>query len=193
MSTLNPSVPQAMELLTRRRSVKAHTLQPPAPTEAEVLQILTAAARVSDHGKLFPWRFIRIWGAARERMGQILVDIARKKGPLSPDRETAETSRFLRAPLIIAVVSHISHERPIPEWEQILSSGAVCQNMLLATHALGYAAVWLTEWYAYDADVLTELGLTKEERIAGFIYIGTPSEIPLERARPDIAAITTDF
>lgn len=193
MSTLNPSVPQAMALLTHRRSVKAHTLQAPGPTDPQITQILTAAARVPDHGKLFPWRFIRISGAGRDRLGQILVEAARKKGPQSPERENAEAGRFLRAPLVIAVVSRISHDRPIPEWEQILSAGAVCQNMLLACHALGYAAVWLTEWYAYDGDVLTELGLTKGERIAGFIYIGTPSEEPLERARPDIDAITTDY
>ena len=98
-----------------------------------------------------------------------------------------EENRFMRVPLVIAVVSTASPENPkVPEWEQILSAGAVCQNMLLAANAMGFAGQWLTEWYAYDADILSALNLSKSERIAGFIYIGTAAKLPSERGRPDL-------
>lgn len=193
MSTLNPIVPQVMSLLLHRKSVKPQTMAGPGPDDAEVTQILTAAARVPDHGKLFPWRFIRFTGEARQRAGMVLVTTLEKRGTLSPERRKLEADRFLRAPETIAVVSRTRSDLPIPEWEQILSAGAVCQNLILAAHALGFVATWLTEWYAYDAEVLNEFGLEAGERIAGFICIGRMSTLPEDRPRPDLTEIVSRY
>ncbi|MGB8603316.1 MAG: nitroreductase [Rhizomicrobium sp.] len=193
MSNLNPHIPQTLDLLLRRKSVKPQTMTGPGPDEAQMTQILTAATRVPDHGKLAPWRFIRFCGDARGRFGQVLVDTLQARGPLSPDRQSQEAARFLRAPEIVGVISHPRSDVPVPEWEQILSAGAVCQNLILAAHALGYVATWLTEWYAYDREILQKLGLDQSERIAGFIFIGRMSEMPQDRPRPDLATIVSHY
>lgn len=193
MSALNPLVPQAMDLLLHRKSVKPQTMTGPGPDETQITQILTAAARVPDHGKLFPWRFIRFTGEARQRAGQALVETLQKRGPLSAERRQQEAERFLRAPETIAVVSRTRSDLPIPEWEQILSAGAVCQNLILAAHALGFVATWLTEWYAYDAEVLKAFGLEPAERIAGFICIGRMSTPPEDRPRPDLSQTVSRY
>lgn len=180
---------QALQLLQTRRSAK--TMTEPAPSPAEIETLLAIAARVPDHGKLAPWRFIVFEGEARARFGRLLVEIRRDEA-LSEPRQAAEAARLTRAPLVVAVVSRIRRDVPIPEWEQILSAGAVCQNLLLGAHALGYAGLWLTEWYAYDRRVLTALGLTDDERIAGFVHIGSgaPRE---DRPRPNLADIVTRY
>lgn len=189
----NLPAPETMRLLLTRRSAKAKAMEGPGPSEAEIAQILAAAARVPDHGKLFPWRFVLIEGEARARLGRMLVEILRESESVTPEREAQEANRFTRAPLVVAVVSRARSGQAIPEWEQILSAGAVCQNLLVAAHALGYVATWLTEWCAYDPRVLARLGLGASERMAGFIHIGHSSTPLEERARPDPARIVSRF
>ena len=161
----------------------------PGP-DAEALEaILTTAARVPDHRKLAPWRFIVIAGEARERLGRVLRQRFEADNPgLPEDRYRFEAERFLRAPTVVAVVSSpVDCPKGTPEWEQVLSAGAVCLNLLLAAQSRGFAAQWLTEWYAYDAEFLAELGLDEREKVAGFMYLGTAQEAPSERPRPVLA------
>jgi nitroreductase len=194
-NSLNKHVPQTMDLLLSRRSGSAKTMTGPGPNDAQLQTILQAAARAPDHGKLFPWRFIVFSGDARKRMGDLLADslVKSETAPVSDERLQMERTRFLRAPVIVAVVSRVREAIPIPEWEQILSAGAVCQNMLLAAHAEGFVANWITEWPAYNALVKERLGLKPGERIAGFVYIGTTA-VPLEeRVRPVLDEIVAYF
>jgi len=164
----------------------------PGPDEAELRRILQAAARVPDHGKLFPWRFVVFRGDGRARMGALLARLAAEDG--AKEKSIArEKARFLRAPVVVGVISRVQPGIKIPEWEQMLSAGAVCQTMLIAAHALGYVANWLTEWCAYDARVASALGLQAGERIAGFVYIGTSAVKLEERPRPDMNEIVTWF
>jgi nitroreductase len=166
----------------------------PGPAAGELDCILQAAARVPDHGKLAPWRFIVFEGDARLQMGDILVQCVREDDPsVGEERLNMERKRFCRAPVVIGVVSRVREAIPIPEWEQTLSAGACCQTLVLAAHAMGYVANWITEWCAYHPRVRERIGLRCGERVAGFIYVGRPS-IPLEeRARPDIASLVTRF
>jgi len=182
-----------IDFLSRRRSVKPDKLSAPAPTAAELETILTIASRVPDHKKLAPWRFIVIEGDARPRLGEVVVEacIATEKEPPSHVRLDTERGRFLRAPMVIAVVSRVTPHRSAPEWEQVLSAGAACLNLCLAANALGYGTSWISEWVAYNQAIGAALGLGENERIAGFIYVGTPSERPEERERPALADIVT--
>jgi len=191
---LNAPAPDAIELLLTRRSGSAKAMIGPGPNEAELHRILSAATRVPDHGKLFPWRLIIFQGDSRSRFGELLAASLREGEPgASPEWLETERQRFLRAPVVVAVVSRVREGIPIPEWEQILSAGAACQTMLIAAHALGFVANWITEWPAYHPTVKERLGLKSGERIAGFIYIGKPA-IPLEeRVRPDLDKLITRF
>ncbi len=179
--------------LSRRRSVKPDRLAAPGPSAAELDTILAIASRVPDHKKLAPWRFIVIEGEGRARLGQILADacLAVEKEPPSHIRLEAERNRLMRAPTVIAVISRITPPRSAPEWEQILSAGAPCLNLCLAANALGYGTSWITEWIAYNKTVGAALGLAENERVAGFIYVGTPAERPDDRERPALADIVT--
>ena len=181
-------------MLRLRRSCPADMLGGPGP-DAETLEaILTIAARVPDHRRVTPYRFIVFADEARARFGGVLKDAFLANEPDAEARRVDyEEQRFLRAPVVVAVVSSIDPAHRTPEWEQVLSAGAVCQNMLLAASAHGFAAQWLTEWYAYDANVIAALGLGEHERIAGFVYLGTAREDPKERARADLKAITAHF
>jgi nitroreductase len=181
-----------LQLLHTRRSVVARNLGEPGPDAVQLENILRAGLRVPDHGKLAPWRFIVIQGAARGALGEHLVTAYRKNVESDAAAARIEFARntFTRAPVVIAVISRVSACK-IPAWEQILSSGAVCQNMLLAACAQGFAAQWITEWYAYDADAKAALGLDPEENIAGFIYIGSATEPPQERPRPGLADVVS--
>jgi nitroreductase len=190
---LNRPAPEALELLLSRRSGSAKAMTGPGPSPDELATILKAAARVPDHGKLFPWRFIIFEGEARVRMGKLMVEALCETEKVTEERAVTEAARFLRAPVVVAVVSRTREAIPIPEWEQILSAGAVCQTLLIAAHALGYVANWLTEWCAYHPAVKEKLGLKPGERIAGFIYIGNSAEALEERVRPDMAKIVTRF
>jgi nitroreductase len=183
----------AIDLLLSRRSGSAKTMTGPGPDAEELRTILRAAARVPDHGKLFPWRFIVFESEARARMGALLVECLKETETVTPERASLEAGRFLRAPVVVGVVSRVRSAIPIPEWEQQLSSGAVCQTMLIAAHALGFVANWITEWCAYHPLVQERLGLKPGERIAGFIYIGKSAVALEERPRPDMDKIVTRF
>ena len=194
MPLLNQPSPGTLDLLLSRRSGSAKAMTAPGPSPAQVNVLLKAASRVPDHGKLFPWRFIVFAGDARERMGALLAECLLASEPqATPERLEQERGRFLRAPVVIGVVSRVREAIPIPEWEQILSAGAVCQTLLIAAHAMGFVANWITEWGAYHPLVKDRLGLKSGERIAGFVYIGT-SAVPLEeRVRPKLDALVTHF
>ncbi|HEU5019837.1 MAG TPA: nitroreductase [Pseudolabrys sp.] len=184
----------ALHLLKTRRSVKPMELTGPAPSAAEIDTLLTVASRVPDHGKLKPWRFIVFEGAAREAAGEIIAEAFRKERPeATADQIAFERQRLARAPLVIAVVSRAAPHVKIPEWEQQLSAGAAAMNLVTAAHAMGLAASWITEWYAYDRHVLTRLGLAENERIAGFVHIGHPARTPEDRDRPRLAEIVTHW
>lgn len=191
---LNRPAPQTLDLLLSRRSGSAKTMTGPGPNAEELRTILAAGARVPDHKKLFPWRFIVFEGDGRRRMGDLLAKItAEDDSKASEERLAMERYRFTRAPVVVGVVSRVRENIPIPMWEQELSAGACCQNMLLAAHALGYVGNWLTEWCAFDNRVRDGLDLKAGERIAGFLYFGKPAEPLEERVRPDIDKLITRF
>ena len=187
-------MPDAIELLTTRSSCKAVALTAPGPSAAEIDQLLTIACRVPDHGKLAPWRFILFEGDARLAAGAAIATAFRAKYPdAQPEQVEYERKRLAHAPLVVAVVSRAAPHVKIPEWEQVLSAGAAAMNLVLAAHALGYGANWITGWYAYDRAVLDALGLAAHERVAGFIHIGTPSRPVQDRPRPSLSQIATRF
>jgi nitroreductase len=194
METLNRPAPDAIDLLLTRRSGSAKAMTGPGPTPEQLETILQAAARVPDHGKLFPWRFIVFEGDGRRRMGELLAQcLAETEPQAGPERLDMERHRFARAPVVVGVISRTRESIPIPQWEQELSAGAVCQTMLIAAHALGFVANWLTEWCAFHPLVKERLGLKPGERVAGYIYIGRPAQPLEERVRPDMTKIVTHF
>lgn len=180
--------PELKAFLETRRSNLAKMMGEPGPNQDQLRDILQIAARVPDHRKLAPWRFIIFEDQARADFGKHIGAAFQKNNPDMPlDRTLFEAGRFMRAPTIVAVISSPKDcPRGTPIWEQHLSAGAACFNLCLAAQALGFGAQWLTEWYAYDPDVQAELALTEAEQVAGFIYIGTPEEPPTERARPEL-------
>lgn len=187
-------MPDALDLLKTRRSFKAAELTGPPPSAAEIDTLLTVASRVPDHGKLVPWRFIVFEGDARRAAGAAIVTAFHAKYPdAKPEQAEAERARLARAPLVIAVVSRAAPHVKIPEWEQVLSAGAAAMSLVLAAHALGYGAAWITEWYAYDRGVLDALGLKPHEKIAGFVHIGRPPGMPEDRPRPPLEEIASRY
>lgn len=191
---LNERNAGTLALLLSRRSGSAKAMTGPGPSKRELALILRAAARVPDHGKLAPWRFIVFEEGARARFGTTLADIVRADDPgPSEERLRSERERFLRAPVVVGVVSRVREGIPIPEWEQVLSAGAACQTLVIAVHAMGYVANWITEWCAYHPRVLEHLGLKSGERIAGFIYIGSAATPLEERKRVDAESLVTYY
>jgi nitroreductase len=187
-------MPDALQLLMTRRSVKPMELTGPGPTKPEIDTLLAIASRVPDHGKLAPWRFIVFEGDARLAAGEaIAAAFAADRADATPEQIEFERKRLARAPLVIAVVSRAGPHVKIPEWEQQLSAGAAAMSLVIAAHAMGFAASWITEWYAYDRRVLDKLGVGATERVAGFVHIGRPAKPPEERDRPPLAAIVTRF
>ena len=187
-------MPDALELLKTRRSVKPMELTGPGPTASELDMLLQIASRVPDHGKLAPWRFIVFEGSARDKAGEAIVATFCADHPeATAEQIDFERKRLSRAPLVIAVVSSAGPHVKIPEWEQHLSAGASAMSLVFAAHAMGYAASWITEWYAYDRRVLNALGLSPHERIAGFVHIGRPAKPPEDRDRPRLDSIVTRF
>jgi nitroreductase len=180
--------PDVLDFLARRRSASAGTLRAPAPSEAELRDMLRLAARVPDHGKLSPWRFIVLEGDAKAAFVSRLEALA--AGHAEPEKAAGALFKIRIPPLSVVVVSRVS-EGKIPAWEQKLSSGAVCMNLLIAAQAMGYGANWITDWYSYDPRVDAVLGLAPHEAIAGYVHIGAPAEAPLERVRPDMDAIVS--
>ncbi len=180
-------------LLKRRRSAPPAIMTGPGPGREELTTLLTVASRVPDHGKLAPWRFVVFEGRGRERVGRIALDIRLEDKPdLDQAARAEEMRRFARAPLVVGVVSRAAPHAKIPEWEQVLSAGAVCMNLIVAARALGFSATWLTEWPAYDARFRAAIGLAEQEKIAGFIYIGKAVSVE-DRPRPPLADIVTVF
>jgi nitroreductase len=188
------AMPEAIDLLKSRRSVKPVELQGPAPTATELATLLTVASRVPDHGRLIPWRFVVFEGDARLAAGEKIAEVFRANRPdATPEQVEHERKRLARAPMVVAVVSRAGPHVKIPEWEQVLSAGAAATSLVFASYALGFAASWLTEWYAYDRRVLEALGLKAEERIAGFVHIGRPTKPVDDRTRPPLDEIVTRY
>jgi nitroreductase len=187
-------VPDTIDFLKTRRSVKPREMSGPGPSTAELETILTVGSRVPDHGKLTPWRFIVFEGDARARAGDIIAEVFAGKNPQAPLAEIEiEKRRLMDAPLVIAVVSFTRPHPKVPAWEQELSAGASAMNIVTAATALGYGANWLTGWFAFDRDVLDRLGLKADEKLAGFVHIGTPSKPVEDRPRPALSDIVTRF
>ncbi|OGN52018.1 MAG: nitroreductase [Caulobacterales bacterium RIFOXYB1_FULL_67_16] len=191
---LNASLPapvpsqELRDRLATRRSAAAQALTAPGPTEAELDQILTLAARTPDHGKLFPWRFVVLGPVTRAEIAEKLAALAENLD--KPAKAQAVLAKLTAAPVTVLVVS-----APVPDakpiWEQQLSAGAVCMNLEHAAGAFGYSSSWITDWYSYDPQAVALFGLTEGETVAGFIHIGTLNEPALERPRPDMAAKVT--
>ncbi len=179
--------PEVLRFLATRRSASAVTLAEPAPPADDLEALIALAARVPDHGKLAPWRFVVLDKAGKAAFAQRLEDLANARGDA---RAVAKLAKLKTPPVGIAVISS-PRDHEIPEWEQLLSAGAVCTTLLYAAQALGYGANWITDWYAYDAEAKAILGAAAHEKVAGFIFIGTAKEPPLERERPDPKALTT--
>ena len=176
------AAPDVLRFLALRRSTPAVTLAEPAPNGSQLADLLRIAARAPDHGKLAPWRFVILEGADKAAFAARLDALAQSRGDATL---AAKLAKLKIPPMAVAV---ISSPRPgaIPEWEQILSAGVVCTNLLYAALAMGFGANWITDWYSYDADATAVLGVREGERVAGFVLIGTAREAPLERERPDL-------
>lgn len=182
-----------LDLLLTRRSVKL--LAEPGPDPQELDSILAAGARVPDHKALAPWRFVVFEGEGRARFGEALAAalLAEEKEAPSEVRLETERKRLLGAPVTIAVISRVSDTPGAPEWEQVLSAGAACQNIVIAANALGFGVNWVTRWFSYSPAVKAHLGLADNERIAGFIHIGTAAERQADRKRPVMGEIVTRY
>jgi nitroreductase len=187
-------VPDAIELLKTRRSVKPREMTGPGPSPAELETILTIGARVPDHGKLAPWRFIVFEGDARRRAGDIIASVFARKHPDATAAEVdVEKRRLMEAPLVIGIVSLTKPHPKVPPWEQELSAGASSMNIVTAATALGYGACWLSGWFSFDRDVLDGFGLKTDEKLAGLIHIGTVAKPSEDRPRPALSEIVTRF
>jgi nitroreductase len=184
-----------LALLHSRRSVKVADLVEPGPTEAQLDAILRAAIRVPDHGKLAPWRIHVMHAEGQAALGDFLADLFAKEIPEANAKQIAfERQRPQRAPLLLVVVSTPVVPHKIPEFEQLMSGGAVCTHILLAAHAQGLAGQWLTEWPAYRPEVVAHLGHDPaKDRILGFFYLGTPREKPDERPRPALDEVVGEW
>jgi nitroreductase len=182
-----------LRLLARRRSAKPFLLAAPAPSPEQLQALLTLAVRVPDHGKLAPWRFVVMERDGAVRAGAALASVLERRGDASAETLDAARATFTRSPLSVMIVSTAQPHPNIPEWEQVLSAGAAAQSLLIAAHAMGFGAVWLTGWLCYDADARAALGLAAHERIAAVIHLGTQVATQPERIRPDVTALTTRF
>jgi len=184
------AAPEVVAFLAKRRSASAMTLTAPGPDDAQLADLLRLAARVPDHGKLSPWRFVILRGPSKDAFAEKITGLAADQA--NPVKANAALRKLTRPPVCVAVISrYIPGE--IPEWEQRQSASAVCMQLLLAASALGWGANWITDWYSYDPRALEILGLHVGEQVAGYLYLGTTAEQPQERVRPDVAAITTEW
>jgi len=187
-----PANQALLDYLKTRRSVGIGFLKEPGPNAAELDEILRIGTRVPDHGKLAPWRLVIIDGEARRAAGEKLAMIAKANNPALDEASLdIERRQFLPAPLTIGVIFSHKPLAKAPEIEQLLSAGSVCFNLLNAAFALGFAASWVTRWYAFDAAAQQMLGAKGGERFVGFIHIGTPSTTIEDRDRPDLSAIVS--
>lgn len=178
---------ETLALLAERRSSSAVNLRAPGPDRDQIADLIRIASRAPDHGKLAPWRFVVLEGEGKAAYVRALEKIADEH-----DHSRKALEKMSTPPVAIAVVSR-AEDGKIPEWEQLMSAGAVCTLMLVAAEAMGFGANWITDWYAYDKHARKALGLDKHERVAGFIYLGAAAEQPLERVRPAVGDATTWF
>ncbi|MGN6422305.1 MAG: nitroreductase family protein [Asticcacaulis sp.] len=176
---------EVLEALFNRRSAPAPTLQQPGPSPEQMDLLIRLGLRVPDHGKIGPWRIVRFTPEAKTQVVEKLKALAESRGD---KKDVGALIKMSTPPDMLMVVSAPIQPHKIPLWEQQLSAAAVCQNLLIAAGAMGYGANWITDWYAYDAEARTILGVKEDENVAGFIYLGTPTEPPLERERPDYDA-----
>lgn len=162
----------AIDLLLGR--VSPAQLAEPGPSAGQIEKILAAAARAPDHGRMQPWRFLLIEGAARERFGEVMAQSLKRREPEAPaGKLDAERKKALRAPLVVVVAAAVKENPKVPEVEQIVAAGAACENMLLAAHALGFGGFWRTGPVAYDGEVKRALGFSEADTIVGIIYLGS--------------------
>ncbi|MFM2354702.1 MAG: hypothetical protein RLZZ528_438 [Pseudomonadota bacterium] len=181
----------ALDFMLTRRSRPARSLVAPVPSPDELAELLTAAARVPDHGKLEPWRFVVFTKPALLRLAQAARDLALARG-MDMDAAQKGIAQFADADLVVAVVKRPMPTDRIPEIEQVLSAGAVCLTLLNAAEAAGWGANWLTGWHADDAGFRRDaMGLAEGEWVAGLIHIGTETSVPPDRPRPDLSKIVT--
>ena len=183
-----------IDFLLSRKSAPIAELREPAPGDDEIATLIRVASRVPDHGRLTPWRFIVYRGEARHRIGDMLAKRAEEReGPLPDARVEQEKARFSRAPLVIGVI-HCPRDNPkIPRWEMLLSGGAAAMNLVLAANALGYSTNWITNWYSDDEEGRRILGLAPDERVVGFVHIGTFSGDAPERPRPEVETLISEY
>ncbi len=177
---------ETLALLAARRSASAQTLKAPGPDTAQLDDLLRLAARVPDHGKLAPWRFVVLEGEAKAGFVRRLEDMVGRQA--APEKARAVLAKIANPPLTVAVISS-PKPASIPLWEQQMSAGAVCMTLLIAAQAMGFGANWITDWYAVDPEALALLGVRDGEQVAGFIHLGAPSEDPLERVRPEMGTV----
>lgn len=183
----------SLSALLERHSTPSRQLGLPAPDAASLQTLLEAAIRVPDHGKLVPFRLLLIQGTAREALGQFMAVRSAQRNPAAEAMIEKDRVRFSHAPVIITVIARPRPNPKVPEWEQLLTAGCVCMNLLHAAHALGFGAQWLTAWMAEDRPLAEHLGLAADERIVGFIHIGTPKMDVPDRERPALASLLTEW
>lgn len=188
------AVSDALTLLDSRRSLPPMQLEAPGPDEATLLRMLRSAVRVPDHGKRVPFRFVVLRGDARHAFGDRLAARSLERDPDASEAVIEkDRARFTHAPLVIAVIAKLGPDDKIPVQERLLSAGCVCFGLLHAAHAVGFCAVWLTGWAAYDTEVARWLGLVENEHVAGFVHIGTPKLEAPERERPDPRELLSEW
>jgi nitroreductase len=191
MTTLNDTS-SVLAFLKSRKSASAKAMTGPGPSSEQISEILDIAVRVPDHGKLAPWRFVLFEGKARAQVGEKFAEVWATNNPAhGADALAFQRGLFMRAPVILAVVSTAAPHGKIPVWEQQMSAAAVSYNIVLAATAMGFAAQWQSDWVIYDVGAKAAMGVHDAEQVAGLIYIGQTS-VPLEdRPRPDAQALLT--
>lgn len=187
-----------IEFFTTRRSTPIIGLIEPAPSATELDLMLAIAARVPDHGKLAPWRFILYRGDKRDQAGQLLAQRAEQRAAalgeeFTQARREQELKRFSRAPLVVGIICSPRDTDRIPEWEQFLSAGAAAMQLCNAANAMGYGSNWISNWYSDDEEGKSLLGLAPHEKVAGFVHIGTPKAATRDRPRPELATVVSDY
>ena len=180
--------PETLALMAGRRSASAQTLTAPGPTAFELAELLRLAARVPDHGKMTPWRFVVLEGEGKADLVERLKALATEQP--NPIKASAALGKMSAPPTGVVVVSS-PREGAKPVWEQQMSAGAVCMNLLIAAEAMGFGANWITDWYAYDPAARALMGVREGEEVAGVVYVGAPSEDALERSRPDVESLVS--
>lgn len=171
-----------------RLSTPANALIEPAPSDEQLVQIFKAAMNAPDHRHLRPYRFITIRGEARQALSEVFVEALKKREPdVDEDYLNKQKQKPLRSPLIVVLVACLKNDPKVPEIEQILCTGAVANNILLASNALGFGSIWLTGTHAFDDNVCKPLGLEYFEKIVGFIYLGTSKVKMPDREAPDLS------